>query len=150
MFKLLAVTCVMFAVLTGCTSTSNLPARADDVDFALRGRSKARLWHDGAVVKATDENQIIAAAQTALKVHGLKVKSSDPVTRAIIASKGFTMTTWNVVVGVYFRQQSAGTFDLHVASQNDKDINSVLDDSQDPFPPKIISSIKNELESQSR
>lgn len=148
MIRYLAVPAVVLIVLAGCTSTSNLPARADDVDFTLRGKAKDRLWHDGAIVNVASEESLVGASETAVKIHGLRVKSSDPVARTIIASKGFTMTTWNVVVGIYYKQVNPTTFEVHVASQNDKDLNNVIDDSQDPFPPKIVASIKNELDMQ--
>ncbi len=124
--------------LTGCVSSSMLPQSASGVDFstAKTGKTGFSKYEQTFFLKGVDKETAHTAAQKGLVSAGFTVTKADLESGVAIGEHGITMHDWNVVTGVYVKQEKGGTR-VKMITEGSKDTGFWGDVTSDDWPQSI-------------
>ena len=109
------------AVLAGCASVSEFPAKAADVDFdGSQGHTGWARHERTLLLRNTKLTDALPAGEKALAASNFELRKSDPQGAVVIGEHGATPFDYNIVAALYFRQ--AGTdvrVRIHVQASRD-------------------------------
>lgn len=130
---------VFSALATGCASTSMLPQSAKDVDFrsATEGKTGWSSYREQTVFKNAKKAQVLQAAKAGLGDSGFALKSVNADEGVVFGEHGMTLHDWNVIAGVYLKEEGADILTV-VLAEGSKDIGFSGDVTGNAWTGKIL------------
>lgn len=96
-------------VLAGCASQSSLPSSVSDVDFeAPAGKVGWAHYERTEFYRGADTAKFRELALHAFRARDFEVLRDEPRQGCIQAEHGATRFDWNVMAGIYYRQEYGG------------------------------------------
>lgn len=136
---------VMLVFFTGCASVNMLPKSASEVNFhAPEGKTGWSKYEHIEYFRGYDSGQIYQAAKVGLGDAGFSLRSADMSKGFVIGEHGMTMHDWNVIAGVYFREEGDATL-VKVIVEGSKDIGFSGDVTSDGWTGKILKGMRESL-----
>ncbi len=118
----LAVLGIAFALALGCASVGMLPKSASEINFsASEGKTGWSAYRQFEMFRGYSSDQVYDAAKVGLGAAGFSLRKADVNQGFAIGEHGMTAHDWNVIAGVYFRQEREGTR-VAVIVEGSKDI----------------------------
>ena len=114
---------VVLALASGCASTAMLPRSAAHADFGPTPEGK-RGWssyRETARFEGVTVSQVYEAAKAGLASADFALRRADPVNGIVTGAHGMTAHDWNVVAGVYFKEEP-GAVAVVVLVEGSKDL----------------------------
>lgn len=95
----------------GCVSINSLPQNASSVDFSMdqEGRTGWSKYEDVLFLKGVDTRTAYLAAKSGLANAGFTIKRASYADLMAIGEHGMTAYDWNIVAGVYIKEESNGS-----------------------------------------
>lgn len=137
-------------VVAGCASMNALPPSANAVNFASDaiGKTGWSEYQDVLFVRGIDRDTAFLAAKEGLSAASFTVKRASLADGFVAGSRGLTAYDWNVVAGVYFKQEDGG-FSFKVISQGSKDFGFWGDHTARSWPQDVLRGIRNYIATES-
>ncbi len=109
------------AVLAGCASVSEFPAKAADVDFdGSQGHTGWARHERTLLLRNTKLTDALPAGEKALAASNFELRKSDPQGAVVIGEHGATPFDYNIVAALYFRQAGKDVrVRIHVQASRD-------------------------------
>ncbi len=107
-YVLLAI--ILPILVFACTSISDLPRRASDIDFVdhVSGTPSNRKYDYCANYIAVDKETMLEAVKYSLVKLKFDIKESNILTGVVRGEHGISPRDWNIVAGVYFKKLTKG------------------------------------------
>ncbi len=113
---------ICFSCLTACATVGMLPPDANHVDFGgEEGKTGWSQYQHVETFHNYSPDQVYEAAKVGLGNAGFSLRTADKSKGMVVGEHGMTMHDWNVIAGVYFKEQSDGTI-VKVIAEGSKDI----------------------------
>lgn len=136
---------MLFFMISGCVSVSMLPKDASEVNFeGVEGKTG---WSQYAHVETFHDytpDQVYEAAKVGLGNAGFSLRVADASKGFVIGEHGMTMHDWNVIAGVYMREETQAT-KVKVIVEGSKDIGFSGDVTSDGWTGKILKGMREYL-----
>lgn len=141
---LIALSCAL--LMFGCASPSMLPRSSSEVNFGQESEGKVgwSKYREEARFKNTSTTKAIEAAKAGLGDAGFALKSVDREKGVVMGEHGMTMHDWNVVAGVYVRQDGKDSL-VMVIVEGSKDIGFSGDVTGGGWTGKILKGMRDYL-----
>ncbi len=108
--------------LSGCATVGMLPPDAAHVDFdGAEGKTGWSQYQHMETFRGYSVDQVYDAAKVGLGNAGFSLRTADKSKGTVIGEHGMTAHDWNVIAGVYFKQQSDGIV-VKIIAEGSKDI----------------------------
>jgi len=134
-------------IINGCASISMLPKDASQVDFnGVEGKTGWSQYKHIETFHGYTKDQIYEGAKVGLGDAGFSLRKADKSKGIVIGEHGMTMHDWNVIAGVYFKEQSNST-KVKVIVEGSKDIGFSGDVTSDGWTGKILKGMRSYLNS---
>ena len=130
-------------LISGCASVASLPQSAEEANFSTadEGRTGWSKYEEVYFLKGVDRRTAYLAAKEGLATAGFTIKKANYEKGMAIGEHGMTAYDWNVVAGVYMREEKKGT-SVKVHVQGSKDVGFLGDMTADSWPQKIFKGMK--------
>lgn len=130
-------------LLPGCASINSLPQSAREVDFnrTEEGKTGWAEWQDTMRVNGVDRRTAYQAAKSGLADAGFTLKKASFDEGFAIGEHGMTSYDWNVVAGIYIREDKSGYL-FKVIVEGSKDVGFWGDMTQTSWVEKIFKGIR--------
>ena len=140
-YVLALVTCLS---LSGCVAVSSMPQSADVVEFSpsLEGRTGFSKYEETFFLRGVDRRTAYLAAKEGLAEAGFTIKKASFPAGMAVGEHGMTAYDWNIVAGVYIREQKSGT-NVKILVEGSKDVGFWGDMTAESWPQKIFKGMKN-------
>jgi len=138
-------------MLAGCASINSLPQSAADIDFS-RGKEGRTGWSKYEEVfrfRGVDKRTSYFAAKAGLAHAGFTIKRADYDRAFMIGEHGITAYDWNIVAGVYIREESDGCL-AKVLVQGSKDLGFWGDMTGKSWPQEIFEGMREYILTESQ
>jgi hypothetical protein len=141
-------TALLAAVLLagGCATTQSLPQSTAEADTLLEHDSRGGYWpryRTGAVVPHATLEEVYQAAKAALVANHFAITKEDKDHGIVMGQHGATLFYWNVMAGVYLRQESDDVV-VRIVTVGSKDVGFIEIKPSD-FPQKILATMQTSL-----
>ena len=131
--------------LTGCASVSMLPESASEVDFgANEGKVGWSKYAHTENFRGYTPEQIYDSAKAGLGAAGFSLRQASLAGGYAKGEHGMTAHDWNIIAGVYFRENVEGT-KVKIIIEGSKDIGFSGDVTSDGWSGKILVAMRNYL-----
>ena len=132
-------------ILNGCASISMLPKDASQVDFdGVEGKTGWSQYKQVETFHGYTKDQIYEGAKVGLGNAGFSLRKADKSKGVVIGEHGMTMHDWNVIAGVYFKEEDNNT-KVKVIVEGSKDIGFSGDVTSDGWSGKILKGMRDYL-----
>jgi hypothetical protein len=114
---------IIFALsLQSCATIGMLPQDVKEVDFhSLEGKTGWSEYQHIETFHGYNSEQIYGAAKVGLGNAGFSLREANQSKGVVIGEHGMTMHDWNVIAGVYFKEENNSTI-VKVIAEGSKDI----------------------------
>lgn len=132
-------------IMHGCATVSMLPKRAADVNFnSPEGKTGWSQYQQVQNFPGYSSDQIFDAAKIGLGSAGFSLRSADKANGVVIGEHGITLHDWNIIAGVYFKNDGTATM-VKVIIEGSKDIGFSGDVTSDGWSGKILKGMREHL-----
>lgn len=139
------LTALALLLLHGCATVSMLPRDASEVDFeSPEGKTGWSEYQQVEEFRGYTKSQVYAAAKSGLGNAGFSLRVADESKGLVVGEHGMTLHDWNVIAGVYFREQDANTI-VKVIVEASKDVGISGDVTSDGWTGKILNQMREYL-----
>jgi hypothetical protein len=136
---------IICVFLTGCASVSMLPESASEVDFSAdEGKVGWSKYAHTENFRGYTPEQIYDSAKAGLGAAGFSLRQASLAGGYAKGEHGMTAHDWNIIAGVYFRENVDGT-KVKVIIEGSKDIGFSGDVTSDGWSGKILVAMRNYL-----
>ncbi|WP_277054636.1 hypothetical protein [Pseudoalteromonas marina] len=143
MRKLTTLTLPIF--LYACANVNMVPHDVAMVDFdAPEGKTGWSQYQHVETFHGYTSDQIYDAAKVALGSAGFSLRMADKSKGAVIGEHGMTAHDWNVIAGVYFKEEE-NTTKVKIIAEGSKDIGFSGDVTSDGWTGKILRAMRQYL-----
>ncbi|MDN7129846.1 hypothetical protein J6I92_08175 [Pseudidiomarina sp. 1APR75-15] len=133
-------------MLSGCATIGMMPADTSEVDFdSTEGKTGWSQYQHGETFHDYNIDQVYEAAKVGLGNAGFSLRRADKSKGVVIGEHGMTAHDWNVIAGVYFKEQSQDNTQVRVIVEGSKDIGFSGDVTSDGWSGKILSGMRSYL-----
>ena len=110
-------------LLSACESLDSVPQRAAEVNFEPSAVDNTRLARSEEIAffRGVDIRTAYSAGKEGLEAAGFAIKRESFERKAIVGEHQITLLDWNIVAGVYLKEQQDGTV-AKVVVQRSKDL----------------------------
>jgi len=124
-----------------------MPQSADEIDFSTDrvGDTGWAEWQESITVWAASREELFSAAKYALAVHDYEVKRGEIGKGMVIGEHGMTAFDWNIVAGIYFKEQDDGKYKVRILIEGSKDIGFGGDDTGGASPQAMAAALQSRL-----
>ena len=141
---------LLTALMPSCAATvSMLPESASEVDFdGEEGKTGWAEYQNSETFHGYNIDQVYEAAKVGLGESGFALRVADKSKGVVIGEHGMTMHDWNVIAGVYFRQEGDAT-KVKVIVEGSKDLNlfTFRDNTSGGWTGEILGNLRRYLNS---
>lgn len=122
-----------------------LPQDAGRVNFdAQEGKTGWSKYEQVENFRGYNQAQIYEAAKVGLGCAGFSLRKADKSKGFVIGEHGMTAHDWNVIAGVYFKENT-GTTNVKIIIEGSKDIGFSGDVTSDGWAGKILKEMRDHL-----
>ena len=124
MKNLLLIIVLMASLFNGCASINSLPQSASEVEFnpAVEGRTGWSKYEEVFFFKGVDKRTAYLASKAGLADAGFTIKRASYESLFAIGEHGITAYDWNIVAGVYIKQEEPKGCWAKVHVEGSKDV----------------------------
>ncbi len=131
--------------IQGCATVGMLPKDVSEVNFeAPEGKTGWSQYQHVENFRGYITDQIYEAAKVGLGSAGFSLRTADKSKGVVIGEHGITLHDWNVIAGVYFKQEKENT-KVKVVVEGSKDIGFSGDVTSDGWTGKILIGMREYL-----
>ncbi len=133
---------LIFISITACASISMLPKTADQISFSEvnEGKTGWSQYQQYIRLKGVGIEKGYEAAKSALGESGFALKELNRSARRVVGEHGVTWHDWNVIAGIYFKQNQ-DDLEAIVIVEGSKDFGVSGDVTGDGWSGKILNSM---------
>lgn len=140
-----ALLCMAVLFIQACATVNMLPHDVELVDFdAPEGKTGWSEYHHVETFHGYSADQIYEAAKVGLGNAGFSLRKADKSKGTVIGEHGITLHDWNVMAGVYFKEDGDAT-KVKVIVEGSKDIGFSGDVTSDGWTGKILKGVRQYL-----
>ena len=133
-------------VLVGCASRGSLPDSVGEIDFnAPIGKTGWAEYQRSEFYPGANAARVRELARQGLSQMNFEVFRDDPSAGCVMGEHGYTKFDWNVVMGVYYKQEPAGVRIRYVVEAS-KDIGILGDKTERDWISEVNGRIRVGLE----
>lgn len=145
MFRRIASVLLLVSLTHGCATISMLPKSEADVGFdSPEGKTGWSQYQQVQNFPGYSVDQIYDAAKVGLGSAGFSLRRADKANGVVIGEHGMTAHDWNIIAGVYFREEGDVT-KVKVIVEGSKDIGFSGDVTSDGWSGKILRGMREHL-----
>ena len=123
-----------------------LPSSAAEVDFAApEGKTGWSEYQHVETFHGYNSDQVYEAAKVGLGEAGFSLRIADKSKGMVVGEHGMTMHDWNVIAGVYFKDQTDNAVVVKVIVEGSKDLGFSGDVTSDGWTGKILGGLRSYL-----
>ena len=131
-------------LLGGCASISMLPEDANSISFySNEGKTGWSKYEQVEEFRGVTKKEIYAAAKNALGECGFALKRAEFESGRVIGEHGMTAHDWNVIAGIYFKENPPDGVLVKVIAEGSKDFGFSGDVTSGGWTGKIISEMRS-------
>jgi hypothetical protein len=143
MQKILLIIIILF--LQSCATVGMVPSSVSEIDFyAPEGKTGWSEYQHIETFHGYNANQIYEAAKVGLGNAGFSLRTADKSKGTVIGEHGITLHDWNVIAGVYFKENNDKTI-VKLIVEGSKDIGFSGDVTSDGWTGKILKEMRDYL-----
>lgn len=133
---------LVFLSASSCATISMLPPDAAHVDFdGAEGKTGWSEYVHAETFHGYSADQVYEAAKVGLGSAGFSLRVADKSKGVVIGEHGMTAHDWNVIAGVYFKEQPDATL-VRVIVEGSKDLGFSGDVTSDGWSGKILKGLR--------
>lgn len=131
-------------IASGCVSINSLPQSSHGVNFDAgdEGRTGWSKYEEVFFLNGIDKRTAYLAAKSGLSDAGFTIKRANYDEAFAIGEHGMTKYDWNVVAGVYIKEEEKGSA-VRIIVQGSKDVGFWGDMTEKSWPQHIFKSMRN-------
>lgn len=132
--------------ITGCATRGSLPDSVAEIDFnGPVGKTGWAEYQRTEFYPGVKVDKVRILARQSLSQGGFDVFRDDPSSGCVMGEHGYTTVDWNIVMGVYYQQESAGVRIRYVVEAS-KDIGFMGDATERDWISEVNARIRIGLE----
>lgn len=137
--------CCGIMMVAGCATTSMLPKDATHVNFDGReGKTGWSKYEQVETFRGCTSSQVYSAAKVGLGSAGFSIREADKSKGFVIGEHGMTAHDWNIIAGVYFKEDNGAT-NVKIIIEGSKDLGFSGDVTSDGWGGRILQEMREYL-----